>query len=67
MDFVESSQGQELYMLHDNGFKLAETQAELTPLQRFAYLLAKDYHTDDELKKPPKGMNKGQDIVNQWS
>ena len=41
-----------MYGLHDNDFHLAETQAQMTPLQRFVYVLAKDHHTDDEYKKP---------------
>jgi len=37
--------------------KLAETQREMTALQRFVYTLAKDHHTDDDLKESPS-MNK---------
>jgi hypothetical protein len=44
-----------VYGLHDNGVLLADSQAEITPIQRFVYTLAKDHHTDDDVKDP-KGM-----------
>lgn len=51
-ELAESAYGQQIYGLNDNGILLAETQRELTPLQRFVYTLAKDYHTDDDIKEP---------------
>lgn len=45
-----------MFALHDNGFKLAETQREMTPLQRFIYALAKDHHTED-YDADPSGMS----------
>jgi len=48
-----------VFGLNDNGMVLAETQAELTPMQRFVYTLAKDHHTEDVDTDPnPKGMSK---------
>jgi hypothetical protein len=54
-EIAESSRGKEVYGLHDNGVLLADSQAKITPIQRFVYTLAKDHHTDDDVKDP-KGM-----------
>lgn len=56
-EIAESGRGKEIFGLHDNGVKLADSQAEITPIQRFIYTLAKDHHTDDDVKDP-KGMQK---------
>jgi len=45
--------GREMYLLHDNGRKLFTSPHDCTPKQRFVYLMAKDYHTDD----PQSGVN----------
>jgi hypothetical protein len=37
-----------VYALNDNGIPLASSQAEMTPMQRFVYILARDYHTDND-------------------
>lgn len=57
-EYAESPKGKEFYGLHDNGVKFAETQAEMTPLQRFVYTLAKDYHEEDHQEPNPSGMKK---------
>lgn len=36
-----------MYALHDNGRKLFTSPQDCTPMQRFVYLMAKDYHTED--------------------
>lgn len=48
----------EIYGLQDNGCALAESQSEITPLQRFVYMLAKDHHTEDVDVDEPSGMSK---------
>lgn len=40
-----------MYYLHDEGIKLAETQSELTPLQRRFYLKAREYYNEKEKEK----------------
>lgn len=51
--------GQEMYALHDNGRKLFTSPHDCTPIQRFVYVMAKDYHTDDVDNKPdPSGLDK---------
>lgn len=52
--------------LHDSGILLADNQAELTPMQRFVYIMSKDAHTDDKAKKPPSGMKKGHQATKGW-
>lgn len=47
-----------VFGLHDNGVKLADSQAEITPIQRFVYTLAKDHHTED-VDAEPSGMRQG--------
>jgi len=49
--------GEEMYLLHDNGRKLFTSPQDCTPMQRFVYILAKDYH-QDEVDNEPAGMNK---------
>jgi len=39
--------GKEMYLLHDNGRKLFTSAKECTPMQRFVYIMAKDYHEED--------------------
>lgn len=46
----------EIIGLNDNGIRLASTQAELTPIQRFVYALAKDHHEDTDVDGGPAGM-----------
>lgn len=48
----------EVYGLQDNGIPLADSQAEMTPMQRFVYSLAKDHHTDEANVDTPSGMSK---------
>jgi hypothetical protein len=52
--------GREMYVLHDNGRKLFDSATECTPMQRFVYILAKDYHEDDpnEGHSDPHGLEK---------
>jgi hypothetical protein len=47
-----------IYGLQDNGVPLAETQRDITPMQRFVYTLAKDHHTEDVDVDEPNGMNR---------
>ena len=52
-------------MLNDDGnMPLAQTQGDLTPIQRFVYILAKQEHMPDV--DEPSGMNKGNELVNNW-
>lgn len=44
--------GQHVYGLQDNGIPLAPSQAEVTPMQRYCYALAKDHHTDTDVDTP---------------
>jgi hypothetical protein len=37
---------------------MAPTQAELTPVQRYVYIMAKDHHTEDVDADPSQSMNK---------
>lgn len=46
----------EILGLNDGGILLAETQRELTPLQRFVYALAKEEHEGEASDGGPKGM-----------
>jgi hypothetical protein len=48
--FAKSDHGREIYLLHDEGFALADTQREMIPLQRTVYLTAKQYH-DEQAKQ----------------
>lgn len=51
--------GKEMYLLHDNGRKLFTSPADCTPMQRFIYVMAKDYHTEDpETNANPGGFDK---------
>lgn len=54
--------GKEMYLLHDNGRKLFTSPHDCTPMQRFVYAMAKEYHTDDPNKgsAKPGGFNKAQ-------
>jgi len=57
--------GQEMYALHDNGRKLFTSARECTPMQRFVYVMAKNYHTDDPNDSPsPGGFDKAQQFNN---
>lgn len=38
---------------------MAETQRNLTPMQRYVYMLAKDHHTDDYDAEPTSSMRHG--------
>jgi hypothetical protein len=53
--------GKEMYLLHDNGRKLFESARECTPMQRFVYIFARDYHEDDpqESHQDPHGLKQG--------
>lgn len=55
--YAKSKHGKQLYHLHDNGFRLAETQREMTEAQRIAYLTAKGYHTEKERKSSQSSHN----------
>lgn len=57
-ELAEGAFGQEFYGLHDNGVTFADSQREITPMQRFLYVLSKDYHTDDVETGNPSGMGK---------
>jgi len=46
-----------MYLLHDNGRKLFTSPHDCTPMQRFVYIMAKGYHTEDE-QTNPSGMDK---------
>jgi len=46
-----------MYLLHDNGRKLFTSPHDCTPMQRFVYIMAKDYHTEDK-QTDPTGMDK---------
>lgn len=44
--------------------KFAETQAEMIPMQRFVYVLAKDYHEEDvDTGGSPSGMDKAHGVT----
>lgn len=61
--------GLEIVALSDEaGIPMASSQANLTPIQRFVYIMAKDYHTPDEVKDAaePQGMKKGNEVINGW-
>lgn len=47
----------EVYGLQDNGVPLASSQADITPIQRFVYVMAKDYHTEDVDAEPPSDVS----------
>lgn len=47
--------------MHDSGFKLAETQREMTPIQKYVYIKAREYHYGDNAPDPTT-MNKLQGI-----
>jgi hypothetical protein len=49
--------GKEMYVLHENGRKLFSNAEDCTPLQRFFYIFAKDYHEEDHDSGPPNGYN----------
>jgi len=61
-ELAESEHGEAIYTLHDAGFSLADTQKELTPIQRFVYVVAKDHHTDDYDSKPSSAMRHGHSL-----
>lgn len=61
MELAESRHGQEIHALTESGIPIAPSQQELTPLQRFVYVLAADEHTED-----PKGMQKGHGATRRW-
>jgi len=46
--YAKSRHGKQLYLLHDNGFAIADSQSEMTEAQRIAYLTAKAYWTEKE-------------------
>jgi hypothetical protein len=49
--------GREMYVLHENGRKLFTDTQHCTPLQRFFYVFAKDYHEEDHDAQQPNGYN----------
>jgi len=51
-----------MYTLHDNGRKLFDSPQNCTPMQRFVYVMAKNYHTDDpnEGTAQPSGLDKSE-------
>lgn len=50
--------GREMYLLHDNGRKLFDSARTCTPMQRFVYIMAKDYHSEDTNTSRPAGLDK---------
>lgn len=38
--------------LHDNGFSLADSQAEMTPIQKYVYLKGREEHFDGKNTSP---------------
>lgn len=54
--------GEEIYTLHDNGRKLFTSPHDCTPIQRFVYVMAKNYHTDDPNSgsAKPSGINQAE-------
>lgn len=59
--------GEEMYLLHDNGRKLFTSPQDCTPMQRFVYVMAKNYHTDDpnqHSKPDPGGFGKASEFNN---
>lgn len=52
--------GKEIYTLHDQGRKIFTSAKDCTPMQRFVYVMAKNYHTDDpeEGSARPGGLDK---------
>ena len=50
--------GREMYLLHDNGRQLFTSPHDCTPMQRFVYIMAKDYHTDEPYIGKPSGLDK---------
>lgn len=56
--------GKEMYLLHDNGRKLFTSARDSTPMQRFVYIFARDYHEDDpeESHSDPHGLEKANDF-----
>ena len=61
-ELAESQHGQNIYALHDAGFKLADTQREMTPIQKFVYITAKDFHTDDYDSSSSSAMGHGHNL-----
>lgn len=60
--------GKEIYTLHDNGRKLFTSARDCTPIQRFVYVMAKNYHTDDPKKSAdPSGFDKAKKFNNATS
>jgi len=55
--------GQEMYTLHDNGRKLFTSPQDCTPAQRYVYVMAKNYHTDEPSTKP-SGIEKAERFHN---
>lgn len=53
-ELAESHHGAEIYSLHDNGFSLAESQADITPIQKYVYTYAKQYHQERQQKRAKK-------------
>lgn len=55
--------GREMYLLHDNGRKLFTSPDDCTPMQRFLYVMAKDYHSDEpDTPSNPGGIEKARDF-----
>jgi len=53
--------GKEIYTLHDNGRKLFTSARDCTPIQRFVYVMAKNYHSEEsDSSAKPQGMDKAQ-------
>lgn len=46
--------------MNDNGILIAPTQADLTPMQRFVYVMARDHHTDDYSASAPSNVREAQ-------
>lgn len=49
-------------MLHDNGVRMADSMATVTPIQRYVYFVAKDYHTDDVDASAPSSVQQAQNL-----
>lgn len=50
--------------MHENGFKLADSQSELTPMQKYIYLRAKEYHEEESEAADNHDIQQGQSAVN---
>ncbi|SDG74118.1 hypothetical protein SAMN04489735_100260 [Aneurinibacillus thermoaerophilus] len=50
-EFAESIEGQNMIILHDLGYKLADSQKDLTPLQSLFLIYGMNYRTKVQLEQ----------------